>query len=108
MWSCTLQRFGSPSHPSRFFPLNSGLKPSLAKAPRAHSDNVSSSVLFIWLGPFDGDGANLDVLRRPVLCAPRRLGYLFHYVIPFHHLAEHAVFVVQMGRRRHRDEELAP
>ena len=33
MPSRTFHKRGSPSQPSRFFPLNSGLKPSLAKAP---------------------------------------------------------------------------
>src|SRR5258708_36783737 len=101
MWSCTLQRLGSPSQPSRFFPLNSGLKPSLANAPRAHNKSAGSSFFIIWLGPFDGYGTDLDVLGRPVLSAPGNLGNLFHYIITFHHFAEHAVLVIQMGRDRH-------
>src|SRR2546422_11066194 len=79
MPSCAFHRRGSPSHPSRFFPLNSGLKPSLAKAPAAHSSSASSSFLFIWSGPFNSDGTNLDVLYRPVLGALGNLGYFFDY-----------------------------
>src|SRR5437868_4869786 len=87
MPSCAFHSRGSPSHPSRFFPLNSGLKPSLAKAPAAQSNSVRSRFLFILLRPFDGYGANLDVLGRPVLRAPRDLGYLLDHIITFHHLA---------------------
>src|SRR5215813_12242194 len=47
MPSRTFHKRGSPSQPSRFFPLNSGLKPSLANAPAAHSNKASSSLLFI-------------------------------------------------------------
>src|SRR5437868_2036127 len=101
MWSCTLQRFGSPSHPSRFFPLNSGLKPSLAKAPIAHSDSRISSFLFIFLSPLDGYGANLYVLQRLVLRSLRNEGYFFHHLITVDDLAEHRVLIIQPGGGSH-------
>src|SRR6266571_4288560 len=100
--SCAFHSRGSPSHPSRFFPLNSGLKPSLPKAPMAPSNSVSNSFFLILLRPFDGYGAKLHVLGWPVLRAPRNLGNLFDDIITLHHFAEHGVFVIEPGRFHHR------
>src|SRR5690349_25074012 len=99
MPSRTLQRRGSPSQPSRFLPLNRGLKPSSAKA--ASDDNKSSKANFFTnSAPFNFQRSDLDILFRPVLPAARHGGDLFHHVVAFDNFAEHAVLVIQPRRRR--------
>src|SRR5260370_24634074 len=105
MPSRTLQRRGSPSQPSRFLPLNSGRKPSSAKAA---NENKSSSANFVTVSaPFNFQRPDLHVLFRPVLRASRHFRNLLHHVVAFDDFAEHAVLVVQPRRRRDGHEKLA-
>src|SRR5258708_6032099 len=107
MPSCAFHSRGSPSQPSRFFPLNSGVKPSLANAPREHNSKASSSFLCIILSPLNRYGINLHILRRPVTSALRNLGNLLDHVVALDHFSENGVFIIQPGCFRHGDKELA-
>src|SRR5579859_4184848 len=98
---------GSPSQPSRFFPLNSGWKPSLAKPPRAHSNRASSSFLFILSGPFNRYGIDLHILRRPVPGVLGNLGDLLDYIIALHHFAENSVLIIEPRGFSHGYKKLA-
>src|SRR5713101_424178 len=102
----TLQRRGSPSHPSRFRPLNKGRKPSSANAAIAEN-NSSAAAFFSTSAPFDLHGQDLHVLLRPVLRSARHTGNLLYHVVAFHHLAKHSVLVVQPRCGCSGDEELA-
>src|SRR5215470_9332394 len=106
MPSRTLQSAGSPSQPSRFFPLNSGLKPSAASAAAEHT-SVASSNFFIDSAPFDGDGADLDILVRTVLRVARDLGDLLDNVVALDYFPENCVLVIEERCGSDGDEKLA-
>src|SRR5271169_5408110 len=89
----TLQQRGSPSHPSRFRPLNSGRKPSSANAA-SDQNNSSAAIFLITSAPLDLHGPDLHVLLRPVLPAARYYGNFLDHVVAFHHLAEDSVLIV--------------
>src|SRR5690349_11000588 len=106
MPSRTLQKRGSPDQPSRFLPLNSGRKPSWAKAANEHSTSRRASLLTASL-PFDLERPDLHIFFGPVLRAARHVRNLFDHVVSLDDFPENTVLVVEPGRRGHSDEELA-
>src|SRR5260370_6343118 len=81
----TLHRRGSPSHPSRFRPLNKGRKPSSAKA--ANDQNNSSTATFlIASAPLDLHGPDLHIFLRTALRAAWQAGNFLHHVVALHYL----------------------
>src|SRR5579864_884041 len=102
----TLHRRGSPSHPSRFRPLNRGRKPSSANIAN-DQNNSSAATLLTTSAPFNLYGPDLHVFLRPVLRAARHRRNFLDHIVTFHHLAKHGVPVVQPGCGGNGDEELA-
>src|SRR5258708_1457455 len=61
----------------------------------------------LLLQPLDAHLAQSHRRARTIVGVARQLGDFVRHVLPFHHLAENGVLVVQPRRRRYGDEKLA-